>query len=311
MTLRTAALAAPLAAALVLAGCAGAPKLTPWRADALLAALPAACTPAGAPPAAAPTPVIPGGLTVVRSGGRDVLLVAARGCVMTVDAATGATELLPTHGDSIAPTMVHATSGGVAFTSSLSRSVRAIDAAGAVTFNVSGLDMPLGVQLLPGGAALVAEFTRGRVLRVGPTTESRPRLVAEALEGPVGIAVVDATRAYVTEYLPGRVTEIRLDRFEKRVVAKGLSRPEGLAVLPDGRIAVAETGLRRLVAIEPAKGRLEVMADNLPIGLDSGQGVNDPYSVTDVAAGPDGTLYVSSDMDGTVLRVTPRPRPQK
>lgn len=309
MTRRLAALLVPLA----LAGCAGTPELTPWRADALLAALPASCTAAGAAPAApaASTPVVPGGLAVVRSAGRDVVLVAARGCVMTVDAASGAAEPLPTHGDSIAPTAVHATSQGVAFASSLSGSVRAIDAAGVVTFNVSGLTVPLGVRLMPGGSALVAEFGAGRIVRVGPTAESRPRLVAEGLDGPAGIVVVDATRGYVTEYRAGRVTEFRLDRFENRVVAKGLQRPEGLALLADGRIAVAETGLRRLVAVDPAKGRLEVMADNLPVGLDPGTGADDPYSLTDVAAGPDGTLYVSSDMDGTVLRVTPRPQPAR
>jgi hypothetical protein len=309
MTRRLAALLVPLA----LAGCAGTPELTPWRADALLAALPGSCTPAGAPPqpAAGTLPVVPGGLAVVRSGGRDVVLVATRGCVMVIDAATGAAEPLPTHGDSIAPTTVHGTSQGLAFASSLSGSVRAIDTTGAVTFNVSGLAEPLGVRLLPGGSALVAEFRTGRILRVGPGPESRTRLVAQGLEGPVGIVVADATRGYVTEYLGGRVTEFRLDRFETRVVAKGLQRPEGLALLGDGRIAVAETGRRRLVAVEPAKGRIEVMADNLPIGLDPGTGADDPYSVSDVAAAPDGTLFVSSDMDGTVLRVTPRPQPPR
>jgi hypothetical protein len=307
MTRRLAALLVPLA----LTACAGAPELTPWRADALLTTLPAACAPAGADAAAPPPPVVPGGLAVVSSAGREVVLVAARGCVMTVDAGTGAAELLPTRGDSIAPTMVHGTSQGLVFASSLSGSVRAIDTTGAVTFNVSGLREPLGVRLQPGGSALVAEFGTGRILRLGPTDESRPRLVAEGLDGPVGIAVVDATRGYVSEYRAGRITEFRTDRFETRVVAKGLKQPEGIAILADGRIAVAETGLRRLVAVEPGKGRIEVMADNLPIGLDPGTGTGDPYSVTDVAAGTDGTLYLSSDMDGTVLRVTLRPAPPK
>ena len=107
--------------ALLLAGCASAPPLTPWRADPLLVGLPPSCTTgAAAPePAAIAENILPGGVSVVRSENRDVVLVAARSCVMTVDAGSGAAEPLPTRGDSIAPTMLDATSGGVAFSSSL------------------------------------------------------------------------------------------------------------------------------------------------------------------------------------------------
>jgi glucose/arabinose dehydrogenase len=296
----------------ILAGCASPPQLPSWRADALLAALPPSCV-AGvtSAPAVTETPILPGGLSVVRSGGKDVVLVAARSCVMTIDATTGAAELLPTRGDSIAPTMVDGTSGGVAFSSSLSGSVRAIDTTGAVMFNVSGLRYPLGVRLLPGGQALVAEYGTGRILRLGPSSESRVRLMAEGLEGPVGIAVADATKAYVTETRAGRVTSFGMDRFEKFTVASGLKRPEGIALLNDGRLVVAEVGLRRLIAIEPASGKIEVLADELPIGLTSAQGDSDPYTITDVTAAPDGALYVSADIHRTVLKVVPRPQPMQ
>jgi glucose/arabinose dehydrogenase len=305
-------LISPFAWLLVLAGCASAPKLTPWRADPLMAGLPPVCTTgAPAPEPAAAAAILPGGLAFVRSEGRDVVLVAARGCVMTVDVGTGASEPLPTRGDSIAPTMVDATSDGVAFSSTLSGSVRAINATGAVTFNMSGLREPQGLRLMPGGAVIVAEHGAGRILRIGPTEESRPGLIADGLEGPVGLVIADATKGYVTEYRAGRVTMFRLDRFEKSTVVSGLKQPEGIALLADGRLAVAEVGNRRLIAADPATGKITVMTDPLPLGLPPPAGQKEPYTVTDVAVGPDGALYVSADVDRTVLKVTPRPGPPK
>jgi glucose/arabinose dehydrogenase len=127
----------------------------------------------------------------------------------------------------------------------------------------------------------------------------------------VGLVVVDATKGYVTEYLAGRVTQFRLDHFEKKTVATGLKHPEGIALLPDGRLAVAEVGRHRLVAVDPVTGTSAVMADNLPVGLASPAGDKDPYTITDIAAAPDGALYVSADVSRTILKVTLRPAPAK
>jgi outer membrane protein assembly factor BamB len=292
--------------AMALAACSG-NKLTPWQATPLVASLPTSCS----TPASGTTPageaLTPGGVSVVRSEGREVVLVANRACVIAVDAASGAAEPLPTHGDSIAPTMVHASSSGVAFASSVSGSVRAINADGAVTFNLSGLATPLGVRLLPGGAALVAEYGSGRVLRVGPNADSRPRLVVDGLDGPVGLVVVDATRAYVTERRAGRITEFRLDQYAKRVVVRKLDQPEGLTQLADGGLVVVEAGRQRLLVVDPANGKTRVMADQLPIG-GSGNGSGlEPGPIADVAAAPDGLLYLSAAADRQVLRISPRP----
>lgn len=286
-----------LAAAVLLAGCAGTP-LPPWRAQPLLAALPVECS--GAPVAT----VIPGGLAVVRSDESDVVIVAARGCLLAVDAASGAAEPLPTRGDSIAPTMVDAASNGLAVSSSLSGSVRALDADGTVTFNVSGLHTPLGLRLLPGGAVLVAEYGSGALLHLGPGPESRPRAVAEGLEGPIGIVVASPTVAYVTEALAGRITAVRLDRYERSTVATGIGRPEGLALLPDGRLAVVEARRGRVLAVDPASGQREILADGLAT-----QPATASPAVTDVAAAPDGRLFVTAAGTHTVLRLVPQPPP--
>jgi glucose/arabinose dehydrogenase len=292
-----------LLSALLLAGCATQPQVTPWRADPLPPAFPDNC-PASTATAAPALPLVPGGLTVVNSGGRDVVIVAARSCVMVVDAASGSAEALPTHGDAIAPTAADATSLGLAFTSSLSGSVRAIDATGAITFNFSGLRRPLGLELMPGGAVLVAEYDAGRIVQVGPREESRLRLLAEKLDGPVDLVVTSATTGYVTETLAGRVTFFRLDRFVTSTVTGGLRNPQGIALMSNGRLAVVEAGLRRLVAVDPTTGQIEVLAEDLPIGPPAQPDVLG--DLADVAVAPDGTLFISSSSMRGLLKVTPR-----
>ncbi|MCC7257767.1 MAG: hypothetical protein IT486_05305 [Gammaproteobacteria bacterium] len=299
MSLKPRPLPTMLAAIGMLAGCATS-TLPPWHTEPLLATLPTSCT-----ADAAEGTVVPGGLAVVRSGAADVVLVAARGCLFTVDAASGTAEPLPTRGDSIAPTMVDVDSNGLAVSSALSGSVRSLDAAGAVTFNVSGLQTPLGLRLAPGGAVLVAEYGAGTLLRLGPGSESRPRLLAEGLEGPVGVVLADPATAYVTEALAGRVTLVRLDRYERRTLASGIARPEGLALLPDGRLAVVEAGLGRLLAIDRTNGHREVLADGLPVAESTAT-----PAVADVAVTPDGRVFVSAATSRTVLRVVPRGVPQ-
>jgi hypothetical protein len=294
---------------LLLAGCAPTPQLPSWNATALLPALPADCPGAGG---ASATPLVPGGVSIVRSQGRDVVLVAARSCVMTVDALNGAAEALPTHGDAIAPTMVDGQTNGVAFSSSLSGSVRAIDVAGAITFNYSGLKRPLGLRLMPGGMVLVAEHDAGRIIRIGPASDSPARLVIDGLDGPVGLVVADATLGYVTEARGGRVTSFRLDRFEKATVVAGLSRPEGIARMSDGRLAVLEAGSRRLIAVDPATGATELLAGNLPIAATPGeQADHATAAVSGLAAAADGTLYASVSGDRSIWKFAPQTQPQR
>lgn len=293
-------------AVLWLAGCASTPQLPQWQASPLLASLPVDC--AGSSDATTPTGaanIVPGGLGVVRSEERMIVLVAARSCLWTVDAATGRPEPLPTYGDGIAPTMVDGSSSGLAFSSLLSGSVRAIDTEGRLAFNVSGLREPAGVRMLPGGAVLVAEHGSGRILRLGPTAEHRQRAVTEALDGPFGLVILDATTGIVTEREGGRVTEFRLDRADKRVISEGLARPEGITLMADGRLAVVETGLSRVIALDRTSGGIEVMTGELPVN--SAADGQDPYAVADIAAAADGVLYLSSPRQRSVWKLTPPP----
>ena len=58
----------------------------------------------------------------------------------------------------------------------------------------------------------------------------------------------DADRLLVCDTVSGELVAVALPGGERRVLASGLRSPWDALVLPDGRIAVAEAGLHRIVA---------------------------------------------------------------
>ena len=89
------------------------------------------------------------------------------------------------------------------------------------------------------------------------------------LTQPLGLAASDDD-LWVTDYATGSVVQLVADGEELAepvVVAAGLDRPEGLALAPDGRLLVVETGTGRLLAVTPATGAAEVIAEGLGFEL--------------------------------------------
>ena len=83
----------------------------------------------------------------------------------------------------------------------------------------------------------------------------------------------------------------------RRVIAQGLDRPQGIA--KDGAaLLVVEAGKGRLVRVDPTDGAVEVIARDLPVGLP-----NVPITLSGVAVGAGGTIYVSSDVENSIWRL--------
>jgi glucose/arabinose dehydrogenase len=96
----------------------------------------------------------------------------------------------------------------------------------------------------------------------------------------------------------GQLSRIDVNSGARSVIAKGLDRPQGIAM--DGSaVLVAEVGKQQLLRIEPGSGAVEVIARGLPIGLP-----NVPITLTGVAAGAGGTLYITSDVENSIWRLT-------
>jgi hypothetical protein len=99
-----------------------------------------------------------------------------------------------------------------------------------------------------------------------------------------------------------------------------LQRPQGILV-HDGQIYVVDAGAKELITFNPGTGIRRTIASELPVGAPPGvipkplrgmppfSGPQGPFA--GIAAGPDGTLYVSADAEGSVLALRPEDRSAK
>jgi sugar lactone lactonase YvrE len=151
---------------------------------------------------------------------------------------------------------------------------------------------------MPSGTLVVAETTQGKLSRITGTGagEQRSQIVGD-LAAPLGLAIAGENAVYVSEMAAGQVSWVDVASGERRVIAKGLDRPQGIAT--DGSaVLVVEAGKGQLVRVEPRSGAVEVVARGLPIGLP-----NVPITLAGVAVGAGGTLYVTSDVENSIWRL--------
>ncbi len=137
-------------------------------------------------------------------------------------------------------------------------------------------------------------------------------VLAAGLKDPVGVAIAPDGACFVTEAGAGRV--VRIGGMGARITTAldGLRRPQGILML-DGRLYVVDAGARELIEFDLESGARGVVASDLPVGAPPGvvpkpllgmppfSGPQGPFA--GIAAGPDGTLYVSADAEGSVLAI--------
>ncbi|MDE8650344.1 gluconolaconase [Novosphingobium album (ex Liu et al. 2023)] len=173
----------------------------------------------------------------------------------------------------------------------------------------SGYDRLMGVARAPGGAVVFAEWPTGRVLALdGGKVEE----LARGLDRPMGVAIGDDGTVYVAESGAGRVVKLAGGKAE--TVIDGLARPEGVAC-HGGRLFVVDPVSKQLVMSDLSGGAREILASDLPVGAPEGVtvrplgGVGDMcgpmYTFVGLAAGSDGTIYLSADAEGSVLALRP------
>jgi sugar lactone lactonase YvrE len=178
---------------------------------------------------------------------------------------------------------------------------------GTSDFIGHGFDQLMGIDSNAAGGIAFAEYATGCVHVAG---DGDIRKIVGGLDRPMGVAV-DGDTVYVAESGTGKV--VRLEQGHAvETVAEGLECPQGLC-LSGGKLYTVDTGAKTLVQIDPASGTHANIASNLPVGAPAGirpkflSNVGDmagpmvPFS--DVTSGPDGTLYVSADAEGSVLAI--------
>jgi sugar lactone lactonase YvrE len=165
------------------------------------------------------------------------------------------------------------------------------------------LDQLYGVAVGPGGTVVFAELGTGRVhaLRSGHV-----ETLASGLQDPVGVAFDPDGNPLVAE--SGRV--VRLSGSTTETLVDGLQRPQGITV-SDGQLYIVDADAKEVIAFDLNGKERRTIASGLPVGPPPGvhpkplkgmppfSGPQGPFA--GIAAGPDGTLYVSADGDGSVL----------
>jgi sugar lactone lactonase YvrE len=168
-----------------------------------------------------------------------------------------------------------------------------------------GFDQLYGVAMIADGSALAAELGTGRVLSI---RAGQVEAIASGLHDPIGLAIAPDGACLVAEAGAGRVVSIAGSGVE--TVVDDLQRPQGILVL--GRqLYVVDAGAKALIAVDLEDVTRRTIASGLPLGAPPGvvpkplkgmppfSGPQGPFA--GIAAGPDGTLYVSADAEGSVL----------
>jgi len=154
---------------------------------------------------------------------------------------------------------------------------------------------------LPTGEVAVHEGV-GRLTLVSGEDGAAREVLVEGVTDPAGLAWADGS-FYVSEGAAGTVSKIDGTTGEKTLIADGLAGPEGLAMTAGGDLLVAEVGKGQLISIAP-DGSHTVIAEGLQRGLSGYAPFPPAYIPTGVAIGGDGEIYVSSDVENSIYRIT-------
>ena len=169
----------------------------------------------------------------------------------------------------------------------------------------SGLDQLYGVAVGPNGAIVAAELGTGRVISV---SSGKVEELAAGLNQPIGVAFGPDGTCLVSESGAGRIVAISGSGVD--TVVDGLEKPQGILVR-DGRLYIVDAGAKALISVDLGSKARHTIASDLPVGAPVGvtpkpllglapfSGPQGPFA--GIAAGPDGTLYVSGDAEGSVL----------
>ena len=169
----------------------------------------------------------------------------------------------------------------------------------------SGYELLMGIAVAADGAVVFADGDIGKVLSAkGGNVEE----LASGLDRPMGLAIDGTGVVYVAENGAGRVIKIAGGRTE--AVLDGLGDPQGLAV-HGGKLFVIDNKAKALISCDLTGGNRQAIATSLPVGAPPGLiaprlgGVGDMcgpmHTFTGLDAGPDGTIYLSGDGEGSVL----------
>ena len=169
-----------------------------------------------------------------------------------------------------------------------------------VVKRVTGLRGASAALELADGSLVIVEGS-GRLTRLmGEDAAARKQVTAD-LKMPLALAPAASNAVYVLEAGAAQITRVDLQAGKREVIAQGLDRPNGLTVDALGNLYVIEAAQQRLLRIDAKTRNRTTVATGLPVGAPGLSAFS-----AGLAAGREGVLYVSSDIENSVYRLTPR-----
>ena len=168
------------------------------------------------------------------------------------------------------------------------------------------------ITMLPGpdGRLYVAQADAGRILSIQSPPPLRGRSARSdgwGVTPPLGQTSKSSEGGSITPHPSTlRVADLPLKGGGNEIVSEGLHNPEGLAFLDDNTLLIAEVGKQRLTEINLETGACCNIAENLPIGQGGPPGWPAAFVPTGIAVGKGGIIYIASDLECAVYRLTPR-----
>lgn len=170
-----------------------------------------------------------------------------------------------------------------------------------------GYERLYGVAQAADGSVVFVDGGAGAVFAVKSGVVEK---LADGLDEPMGVALAGDGTCLVSDSAGGRVVKVTGSGVETAL--DGLKNPQGILVI-DNALYVVDVGAKQLLVCDLESGARSTLVDDLPVGPPPGvvpkflrgvpplSGPMGPFA--GIAAGPDGTLYVSADAEGSVLEL--------
>jgi sugar lactone lactonase YvrE len=150
------------------------------------------------------------------------------------------------------------------------------------------------------GDALLVVFANGNVVRL-TGTDTNGTIIVSGLHNLTGFALASDAVAYALDAAAGRASRIDLRTGQATLIARDLRNPRGLAVTAQHELLTIEMDARQLVRLDISTGSRQTIATDLPVG-----GADNPTMAAGIAVGANGTIYLSSDVDNSLWKLTPK-----
>lgn len=170
---------------------------------------------------------------------------------------------------------------------------------------VDGLGQLYGVAAGANGTIATVDLAGGRVYSI---TGGNAEAIADDLREPIDVAFTSDGDVLVSESAAGRI--VRVTGSGTDTIVDGLETPHGI-IVQGGQLFIVDVGAKQLVSVDLDTKAREVVARDLPVGAPPGvnpkpllglapfSGPQGPFA--GITAGPDGTLFLSGDAEGSVL----------